>query len=351
MSSTAVPGPSDMPQPTIPVLPAMDNTLGALLIGCYCAAALHGLVCHQAYRYFQMYPHDGKITKFLVGSVWILETFHTLCIMNICYTYMVSDYFNPEALTYGIWSLRLSIAVSSVITLIAHSFFARRVYILSGRKLLLYIFMETFAVLRTVLSISVSVLSFIAKSYENFRRYEWIMVSSLGSGMIVDCIITSRLCWILWNSRTGFDKTDTLIDRVVAYSINTSLLTSLFTLSAVICAITMPNSFVYIGIFFCLSKLYTNSFLAILNSRRGNSAIHTSEDGSFEVEQQTTSQERRLSRRIPPPLSYRTPYPFDAELSSRGAEEGQSQEALRPVFDIRKHEPSLQEEDIRETKV
>ncbi|KAH7917054.1 hypothetical protein BV22DRAFT_1052717 [Leucogyrophana mollusca] len=49
--------------PGIIQVPAMDNSLGALLIGCYCATALYGLVTHQVYRYFRMYPGDTQGLK------------------------------------------------------------------------------------------------------------------------------------------------------------------------------------------------------------------------------------------------------------------------------------------------
>ena len=73
--------------PALPSIPAVDNTLGAILIGTFVSLAyvvipsfvvvvvvvvrslldrLYGLMAHQAYRYYQTYPYDKPLLKIYV---------------------------------------------------------------------------------------------------------------------------------------------------------------------------------------------------------------------------------------------------------------------------------------------
>ncbi|KAK7677728.1 hypothetical protein QCA50_019280 [Cerrena zonata] len=52
------------------------------------------------------------------------------------------------------------------------------------------------------------------------------------------------------------------------YAINTGVLTSAISLTCLILYDIMPDNFIFMGFYFVLSKLYVNSFLAALNTRR-----------------------------------------------------------------------------------
>ncbi|KAH7917128.1 hypothetical protein BV22DRAFT_1135670 [Leucogyrophana mollusca] len=120
---------------------------------------------------------------------------------------------------------------------------------------------------------------------------------------------TFALCWILHRSWTEFARTDTLIDKLVIYTVNTGLLTSLFTLADLLCAITMQDNLIYIGLYFCLSKLYTNAFQAILNSRHG--LAHMNDEGSFDL----GPIDNHILHEPLANVHRRTPYAFETELS------------------------------------
>jgi len=113
--------------PPLLVLPAFDNSLGALLIGCFCSLSIYGIVVHQTYRYYILYPNDKTFLKISVGLMLSLDTFHSFLMMHTCYFYLVSNYFNNEVLFFGVWSMRLSIAITCLIATLGHGFFSRRI--------------------------------------------------------------------------------------------------------------------------------------------------------------------------------------------------------------------------------
>lgn len=54
---------------------------------------------------------------------------------------------------------------------------------------------------------------------------QWYICVTLGLAILSDVIITASLCWYLHKSRTEFEKTNSMIDKLLLYTINTGLLT------------------------------------------------------------------------------------------------------------------------------
>jgi len=263
-------------------VPSLDKTMGAMLIGCYFAVSLYGLISHQIYRYYRMYPEDSPLLKAIVGTLWVLDTLHSILVMHICYFYLVQNYFDPLRLLEGTWSLRISISLTGLITLIAHGFFSRRIYIFSG-NIWTPVAIMVISLIRFGFNLASTVMSYKNPTFDGFAHFIWIICITLGLAIISDVIITVSLCWYLQKSRTGFEKTDSIIDKLLLYSINTGLLTIVFNSAVLICASVMKKNLIFVGLYFIISKLYTNSLLAVLNSRLG--LMRDNNHGSFDLQE------------------------------------------------------------------
>jgi len=86
--------------------------------------------------------------------------------------------------------------------------------------------------------------------------------------VLSDVCITAALCVLLYGRRGIFRRTHAIIDTLIVYAINRCLLTSAVAIIEVIVFSTSPNSLWFIAIDFVIGKLYANSFLASLNSRK-----------------------------------------------------------------------------------
>lgn len=95
----------------------------------------------------------------------------------------------------------------------------------------------------------------------------WLMYASLSGAVASDLIIALSLVYHLKQNRSGFNHTDSLVSTLVAYTINTSLLTSMCAIACLVTFSVWPNDFIFIGIYFMLGKLYFNALLASLNAR------------------------------------------------------------------------------------
>ncbi|KAF8815682.1 hypothetical protein BYT27DRAFT_7155573 [Phlegmacium glaucopus] len=96
-------------------------------------------------------------------------------------------------------------------------------------------------------------------------KSESIAVNVLSAA--TDLLIAAILCTLLNLSRTGFQKSDTIINKLILFSVNTGLITSICALASMVSILVAGNTFIYIASFLCLG-LYTNSLLSTLNVRK-----------------------------------------------------------------------------------
>lgn len=144
-----------------------------------------------------------------------------------------------------------------------------------------FFFVFVIELTRMGFAIAVCVLSFILKTYARFEHFGWAYGLVIGLSIVSDVCVTASLCWHLYRRKTGHEWTDSIIDRLLLYFVNAGLLTMLSNSACLVCAITMPKNLIFIGLYFATCELYANSFMAVVNSRRG--MLRSNENGSFEL--------------------------------------------------------------------
>ncbi|KAJ3999583.1 hypothetical protein F5050DRAFT_914919 [Lentinula boryana] len=93
-------------------------------------------------------------------------------------------------------------------------------------------------------------------------------VLRLGSASLCDTGIAVSLCYFLQKKRTGYKRTDEIIDHLMLFSINSGLITSVASIACLITYLAIPKTWVYLTLCFLISRLYSNTFLCALNSRQ-----------------------------------------------------------------------------------
>ncbi|KAI0763282.1 hypothetical protein BD413DRAFT_210368 [Trametes elegans] len=247
----------------------LPNTFGAYLM-CTCLGSIMlGVTIHQTYRYFRFYPNDILALKLLVLLVLGLDILHSISSMHICYFYLVTHFFDPARLSYGVWSIRLIVLEMGLLIVVAHCFYARRLYLLANHNVIPAITIGVLLAAELALCIIATVDSYTSVTFYRFEHYSWVMWSILSVAVAADVVATTALTYYLRQSRTGFTRTDSIVDILMVYTVNTGLSTSIATIAALVCAIVMKNNLVYSAILVVGTKMYANSLLAVLNSRRG----------------------------------------------------------------------------------
>ncbi|KAI0695499.1 hypothetical protein C8T65DRAFT_45212 [Cerioporus squamosus] len=239
--------PSSPLYPRIPI-PTLDNTFGAVLVATFIALMLYGITLQQSYRYARSCADDGALLKTLVGAVVVLETFHSLINVHICYYYLTTSYFKPFNLLYGNWSIDLLPLSSAVVILASQSFFARRVVAVGGR----YRWIAGVAIVLLLGELgfytAATAKAFNLPTFIDFRTVTWFISTGSAMAVTADLLLTGVLILSLRRSRTGFKQTDSTIDVLILYSINTGLVTGLCNVLAFLSALILPYDLIYAAV-------------------------------------------------------------------------------------------------------
>ncbi|THU77609.1 hypothetical protein K435DRAFT_846115 [Dendrothele bispora CBS 962.96] len=242
---------------------SQEIALGMTMLGLIFSSILYGITLSQIYTYFRRFPRDSIKIKALVVSIVILDVVSVVLVCHACWYYLIT---NGKS-TLAVWSLNAELAISMFISGIAEGFMAYRVWMLSGRRRLLTFVLLAFAVAHFI-SGEVSAAQFL--KLERFAKFASVKVPSilrLSTAAICDTGIAISLCYFLQQKRTGYKRTDEIIDRLMLFSINSGLITSVTSIACLITYLVVPKTWVYLALCFLISRLYGNTFLNALNSR------------------------------------------------------------------------------------
>ncbi|EIW57853.1 uncharacterized protein TRAVEDRAFT_48880 [Trametes versicolor FP-101664 SS1] len=264
--STPAYGTDSPPDPfaSLPQIPALDNTYGAGLIGTSVGFMLFGLTVHQVYRYFRLYPTDPAYMKIYVAALLMVETFHIILSLHTCYFYLITKYLQPGAFLIPVWSINTVPFATGVVAVLSQAFFVHRVWLIGPR----FRPFVAITILLLCLELAATIETYVRPVFTNYWKVTWVFSASFGIAMVVDTILTGVLITVLHRSRTGIKRTDSMIDLLIVYSINTGLLTGVFNMLTFIFALVFPDNIIYGAFAVVTAKLYANSVLAALNTRR-----------------------------------------------------------------------------------
>ncbi|KAI9060743.1 hypothetical protein FKP32DRAFT_1760050 [Trametes sanguinea] len=250
--------------------PSLGSTSGAVLLGTIFGSMLYGLVIYQTYKYYRLYPKDRIELKSLVCIIAVMETIHTALWILVCYEYFVVNFFNPLNLLRTHWYIQLTVPFSGFTPIVAQIFYACRLYYIGTEIKYRLLVAITVVIMLSDFGwdIAGTILVFRAKTLAEFSHSSWIVSVSSGHLVVGDTIVAATLIWVLRQNRTGFRRTDSVLDLLIMYTVNSGLLITISALFTFAFALRDPNNLIYAGISIVGVKLYSNSALAMLNSRR-----------------------------------------------------------------------------------
>ncbi|KAJ3503670.1 hypothetical protein NLJ89_g8329 [Agrocybe chaxingu] len=218
----------------IPV--AIENTFGAIEVGSFGAAFLFGIVTLQCYAYFSQYPDDSKVIRFMVPILWALECTHTARLTIIFYGRA------GEVEQYPGFSTVLMLG--GFITAIVQCFFAFRVWKLLPKP---YCFIglacAIASIARAITGTYGSIEALTMPSYPEFLvRFQNYLTALLAVGVVIDVVNAAALSsFLIMNREKSFSKTANMIDRLVAYTIRTGVITSVAAIIVLVLVYVLIN--------------------------------------------------------------------------------------------------------------
>ncbi|KAJ6488521.1 hypothetical protein C8R47DRAFT_482450 [Mycena vitilis] len=243
-------------------------TIGAFAAGALTAVGLSAVLGFQTFLYFQIFPGDAVRYKLLVAWIWLTDAAHTIIICTSVWEYAIVNFGNPAITEKILTSLPVAVAFNALTTLTVNLFYGWRIHKMSKSNWWLTGPLIVLCVSRTALALAGAIELILTKSFPVFQaNFSTLLTCALASSAGTDLIVSAARYYYLRNLKQGYTGTQEVVDAVVVFTINDGLLTCAVALAVIICLHAIPNSFVWVGVYFGLAKLYSNSVLATLNLR------------------------------------------------------------------------------------
>ncbi|KAF7368884.1 hypothetical protein MVEN_00214200 [Mycena venus] len=247
-----------------------NSSLGAFQIGVLVSYALFGVTTTQSCLYYSRFPDDSRGLKTLVAFVWFCEFAHAVCIGHGLYTYTISNYGNPQRLAGALpKSLATAVLFAGIIAASVQGFFTFRIYAFS-KQVYIPLFISVMVFVRLLAGLAVFVTALKMSSLaQTEAQCRWLLPGTWAVSSVNDLTITATLVVVLFKERTHVVHTRTaaLVDKLIAWTIETGMLTSISGIFTLACYFTMKDNFVWLAVFMITARLFANNILASLNSR------------------------------------------------------------------------------------
>jgi hypothetical protein len=290
----------------------IGSLFGAGLIGIVIASTIFGVYNVQVYSYFSHYSKDKLWIKLMVVAIWSILALQYSLDLHAIYTYLIDDFDQDTKLAVATWDWTSYVLLTSITSVTVQFFFARRLFQILHNKTAKYVavgLILTFSLLGFTVGVYLMWQRITLHTFSAISNATWGVDVWLGANVICDLSITSFMCYTLHTNRTGVKSTDRLINKLMAYSVQTGAMTSFTEIACLVTFSVAGYHYGHVVVVFPLSGLYATSFLANLHARAPNTPGDTKRGVITGSEMTTTTMTMDISN------MFRNPSASNAEFS------------------------------------
>jgi len=289
-------------------------TYGPVLLGGAVALMLSGIVAVQCIIFFKLYPDEGGLKKAMVATVWTLDVAQSGFIITSLFHYFITHFGDTSVLALIPWPIALTILLTAMQTCVVHLFYAEKIYRSSHKSWLITgpIICLASARLLTAIVATIEMLH-LGRWDAFFKPYpRWLFTTGLSLSAGTDLIITVCMCFYLRRIRklSTSSVMKGVLDTLTLYTLENGLFTCLTTTGALVFWLHIPQSTLSLSLHFVIGKLYPNSLLILLNTRKELREMHSGDQGiHFDPSDHLANYYTHFPHRVPI-ANYLTPSPF-----------------------------------------
>ncbi|KAJ7772245.1 hypothetical protein B0H16DRAFT_1512824 [Mycena metata] len=282
---------------------------GPMLLGHLFNYALLGCVAIQVYVYALAFPHDRIIVKALVYSVFFIDLLQTGFATHYAWSVLAAGWGDPMALLSTPWTLATLAPLTATVAFLVQIFYLWRIWVISGGQKRMIPIIVVLGLVATGSCIAGWYAGIVLPNggsgplaqlpnpgsgplaQSNFKRalktleLHPVVTTWLAGAVAVDVIITVTLVVLLALRRNeGMLDTKRIVHRAIRMAIETGAVTSVAVVVELALILNVSTTTWYFMVGFLITKIYSNSLLASLNSRSpvfsGNTTTNTGSSSS-----------------------------------------------------------------------
>ncbi|KAK0502467.1 hypothetical protein EDD18DRAFT_692431 [Armillaria luteobubalina] len=243
---------------------------GPRLIGCFLSLVLYGILCDQVYIYYISFPKDNQASKMVVYLLWVSESVQTAMIIYYTFNTFCYEFGNLAGLDEVDTAWFTVPVMSGFVGCIAQLFYAWRMYKFNKKARWLCITLSMIAFIQISAAICCGIQVRNSGHYSKIQNNSGIkatVIIWLGGSVLCDTAIALCMIYLLCRAQTGLKSTRVLLSRLIRLTIETGTATAVIAIIDMTLYLTSHNNSYYVVPANCLVKVYSNTVLAVCNSR------------------------------------------------------------------------------------
>jgi len=253
----------------IPIPPNIAAKTGPRLLGFMFHWGLFGALCVQVYIYHLAFQGDARRNKILVYSVFLIELAQTIFFTQSAFYIFGSGYGNFADFDNIKFSWFTAPLITGIVAFVTQMFYAYRISILASS----YLVASITAILAAVQlggAISTAVIQKDAGSFHLLLGHNYSISAGIWNGTTALCDVIIAIAMTYYLSRRGSDaarSTRKVVRGIIALVIETGTITAMLAITNLVLADLPGKPSYFLASSETLGKFYSNSMMAVLNSR------------------------------------------------------------------------------------
>ncbi|KAF8142493.1 hypothetical protein K438DRAFT_1877946 [Mycena galopus ATCC 62051] len=243
-----------------------DITLGALLVGTWANSILYTIEVRQTAYYYRNFKHDRWTLKLLVSSAIAIDSVSMIANYASVYLYTITHWGDLAYMQDQYWPYPLYVFTTGMVAALVQSFLATRYWRLTHNRfitltLFFFIMVAIGGAFASALTLAI---------FPGYKDREKVMIPAttwLIAEAVTDISIASALLLEFWKVRFVLRENKSLLNRLVAQTIQTGTTGATIALAVLIAFLGNHETNVSTGIAYCLGRVYCITMLANLNRR------------------------------------------------------------------------------------
>lgn len=252
-----------------------DTVFAPMYWGFVASIFLAGITVVQAYSYFPNSHNDRPLVRWTAVCMLITDLASTALIAQSIYYYLIPEFGSFTRFGSVTPELTVECLISTTITFISQLYFVHQLVSVkrAGKGSLPAIWVT---LVSAVLGFGggVGCVATMFKYHKNVlagdsrsMAFYILFIMAKGWASIADIVATAAMCMWLTHSRTGIKETNTLLSKLMRFVVQRGILVTTIQVLLLVTFTAVPHSLAWFALHMNVTKLYANTFFAMLNGR------------------------------------------------------------------------------------
>ncbi|KAF8149166.1 hypothetical protein B0H34DRAFT_735177 [Crassisporium funariophilum] len=245
----------------------LETTLGALILGIFINTWLYGITCFQYLSYFNTEFNDPLWIKATVSMLFIVDSIQTSSLVYFAWHLVITNFGNVQAIMRVHWPYPFAVVVTAFMAFVTQIFLSYRILRLT-KNVYIFAIAVSLSTISLVLGLTLGAKTWLLESIVEVYKIRPYLSAWLSTEVGVDVYIASILIYSLSQSRTGYERSDTVINRLIRTTIQTGALCGTCSIICLVLFLALPDTQIFGMFAIPIARLYANTLLDTLLCRQ-----------------------------------------------------------------------------------